>query len=84
MGFYGSEHPPKVTWFHEVTNKIKPSIKYIRNESLNRGEMLLKIKGLDGANVKSIITIEYDDGTVETKKMSPSYYLPFPEVIEIN
>ncbi|MDD2447708.1 MAG: VanW family protein [Tissierellia bacterium] len=84
MGFYGSKRPPKVTWTHEVTDIVKPSLKYIRNTSLAKGEMVLKIKGIEGANVKSIITIEYSDGAVETKKMSPSYYFPLPEVIEIN
>lgn len=84
MGFYGSERPPKVTWSHEVTNIVKPSLKYIRNEMLGEGDMVLKIKGLDGADVKSIVTIEYDDGAVETKKMPPSHYKPLPEVFEMN
>jgi hypothetical protein len=84
MGFYGTERPPKVTWTHEVTNLVKPPLKYIRNDSLNPGEMVTKVKGLDGANVKSYVKIEYPDGTIEIKKMFPSYYLPFPEVIEMN
>lgn len=84
MGFYGTERPPKITWSHEVTDLVKPSIKYIKNETLSQGEMITKVAGLDGANVKSYITIEYENGTIEMKKMDPSYYLPFPELIEMN
>jgi vancomycin resistance protein YoaR len=84
MGFYGTERPPNVTWSHEVTDLVKPSIKYVKNETLNKGEMITKSAGLDGANVKTYVTIEYEDGSIEMKKMNSSYYKPFPELIEMN
>lgn len=84
MGFYGTEYPPEVIWEHEITDVVKPSIKYVKNKDLSPGEMITKIKGLDGARVKSSITLKYKDGTLLIKKMSPSYYLPLPELIETN
>lgn len=84
MGFYGTEYPPEIAWEHEISNIVSPSVKYIKNTSLPPGEMVTKIQGMNGANVKSSITITYNDGTVEFKKMSPSYYFPLPEVIEAN
>ncbi len=84
MGFYGTRYSPTITWNHEITNIIKPSIKYIKNEDLQPGEAITKVQGLDGANVKSNITILYKDGSKKIKKMSPSNYLPLPELIEMN
>ena len=84
MGLYGTEIPPKVTWNHEISHIVKPSIKYVKNENLSPGEMKTKIVGMDGAMVKSSLTIVYKDGTIAIKKMSPSNYLPLPELIEIN
>jgi len=84
MGLYGTVYAPKVTWNHEVFDIINPSVKYIKNENLARGEMKIKINGMNGAKVKSNITIVYSDGTMVIKKMSPSIYLPMPKLIEIN
>lgn len=84
MGFYGTEYSPEVEWTHEVTDIVKPSVKYVKNEELEPGSSVVKVKGLDGAKVKSHITITYRDGTVKMKKMSPSYYSPLPELIEMN
>ena len=84
MAFYGTEHPPEITWSHEINNIIKPSIKYVKNENLNNGEMKTIIQGLDGATVKSKIQIKYNDGTIKIKDMGISQYEPLPELIEIN
>lgn len=84
MAFYSSEYPPEIIWNHEISNIVPPSLKYIKNRDLSPGEMITKIKGMDGASVNSSITITYSDGTVEFKKMSPSHYLPLPEIIEAN
>ncbi|MDR7869217.1 MAG: VanW family protein [Tissierellaceae bacterium] len=84
MGFYGIKHAPEVTWSHEITNIVKPSIKYVKNEKLNNGEMKTVIQGLDGATVKSKIQIKYKDGTIKVKDMGISQYIPLPELIEIN
>lgn len=84
MGFYGNEKPPIVTWNHEVSNIVEPSTKYIKNENLKSGEMKTILKGLDGATVKSTITIKYRDGHFAIKNMGISHYSPLPKVIEIN
>lgn len=84
MGFYGNSYSPIITWDHVITDVVKPSVKYVKNETLSPGEMITKIKGMDGANVESTISIIYRDGTKKIKKMSPSNYLPLPELIEMN
>ena len=84
MAFYGSEHPPEITWNHEITNIVKPSIKYVKNENLNKGEMITIIQGLDGATVKSELLIKYKDGTRDVRYMGISQYIPLPKLIEIN
>lgn len=84
MAFYGADTPPKVTWSHEVSNLVKPPLKYIKNPELPPGEMKTVIKGIDGARVKTTVTIEYGDGRIETKNMGISYYSPLPEVVEVN
>lgn len=84
MGFYGVVYAPSVTWNHEITDIVKPPIKYVKNENLNPGEMVVKIAGMDGAKVKSTVTIVYKDGSFAIKKMTPSNYLPMSRLIEIN
>ena len=84
MGFYGSQKPPKVTWDHMTTGIIEPGKKYIKNDSLKKGEMIEKVKGLQGATVKSTITIEYPNGDISIKNMGVSSYNPLPSIIEIN
>lgn len=84
MGFYGTENPPKVTWDHIITDKIEPGVKYIKNETLKNGEMIEKVKGLEGATVKTTITIEYPNGDISIKNMGISKYNALPSIIEIN
>lgn len=84
IGFYGKENPPKVEWNHEVTNIIEPSIKYVKNEKLKSGEMVTVINGMDGATIKSTITITKPDGSYMIKNMGVSIYSPLPRIIEIN
>lgn len=84
MGFYGSEYSPTVIWNHELSDIVKPSVKYVKNTNLAIGEMKTKIIGMDGAKVESTVTVSYKDGTVAIKKMNLSNYLPLPELIEIN
>lgn len=84
MAFYGNQPSPSVSWHHEIQNVIEPSTKYIKNEDLKPGEMKTIIKGLEGATVKSTITIKYGDGTTIIKNMGISKYAPLPELIEIN
>lgn len=84
MGFYGVEKPPKIEWNHEIKNITKPSTKYIKNENLNPGETKIVLNGMDGATVKSTITIFYDDDHYIIKNMGVSNYQPLPKVIETN
>lgn len=84
MGFYGVEKPPKITWNHEISDVTEPSVKYVRNENLNKGEMKVVIEGLDGATVKSTLTITHPDGTVVMRDMGISKYVPLPRLIEIH
>lgn len=84
MGFYGIEHPPEVTWTHEINDIVQPSIKYIKNKNLKPGESNEITGGLEGAYVKSHVTIKNKDGSIIMKNMGVSHYLPLPKVIEIN
>lgn len=84
IGFYGKEKPPKVEWNHEVKNIVEPSIKYIKNEKLKPGEMVTVLNGMDGATVKSTVTITKPDGSYIIKNMGMSVYSPLPKIIEIN
>jgi len=84
MGFYGSKKSPKIEWNHEINNITKPSIKYIKNEDLNPGETKIVLGGMDGATVKSTITIFYDNDHYIIKNMGISKYQPLPKVIETN
>jgi len=84
MGFYGQAHAPKVEWTHEISDVVKYTTKYVNNDQLPKGESAVKIIGLDGANVKSFITVTYEDGHIAYKKMNPSRYLPLTGLIETN
>lgn len=84
MGFYGKNKPPQVTWNHEISDITKPSIKYIKNEKLKPGEMKVVLEGMDGAAVKSTITITQMDGSFTIKNMGNSLYSPLAKVIEMN
>ncbi|HLR21097.1 MAG TPA: VanW family protein [Tissierellaceae bacterium] len=84
MGFYGAKPSPVVKWHHEVLDTKDKSTKYIKNEKLNSGEMNTITNGLDGVTVKSIVDIEYMDGSTSTRNMGISQYNPLPKLIEIN
>ena len=84
MAFYGTEHVPEVTWSHEIDNIIEPSIKYVKNENLNKGDMNTIIQGLHGARVKSKVQIKSKDGIIKIRDMGISQYEPLPKLIEIN
>lgn len=84
MGFYGKERPPQITWHHEIYNIVNPSVKYIKNPNLPKGEMIVILEGLDGGSVKSSITITNKDKSYIIKNMGTSYYFPLPRIIEVN
>ena len=82
MAFYGKEQPPKIEWHHDVTDIQKAPAIYKENPELSSGVERTVVEGMDGATVKSRITITWSDGTNETKNMGTSYYRPMPSIIE--
>lgn len=83
VGFYGTNLPPKVEWHHEVLSTTKASKIYNTNKSLPQHKVKEIVKGMDGAKVRSWITIEYSDKVV-TKQLGKSIYLPLPYIYEKN
>ncbi len=84
IAFYGKEQPPKVEWYHEIMDIQEASTIYKTNPNLAPGIERILIQGMDGATVKSRITITWPDGRVETKDMGTSYYRPMPSIVERN
>lgn len=84
MGFYGMEKPPKVVWDHKIENIVSPPIKYIKNKNLKQGEIKTITNGMDGARVKSVVTIFYNENHYISKNMGISLYQPLPKVLEVN
>jgi len=82
MGFYGIQEPPSISWNHEVLKKTSAQKIYKINPSLPKGYEKVLIDGMDGATVKSSLTIEEKDGTIIKKEMGISNYSPFPTLIE--
>lgn len=82
IGFYGKSKPPKVFWHHEVLETKKTKKIYKENPKLAPGTKKLIVIGADGAKVKSWVTIEQVDGSVITKQLGRSFYLPLPYIYE--
>jgi vancomycin resistance protein YoaR len=82
MAFYGFAESPKVNWHHEVLKIYKAGKTYTTNPELQPGEERLLMEGMDGAAIKSWVTIEGTDGTIVTKKLQDSYYNPMPHLFE--
>lgn len=84
VGFYGKEKPPEIEWNHKVLNKVEAPKHYRSNPDLKEGEEKVIVEGMDGATVESWITIKNEDGTIKTKKLGISHYIPMPYIIEVN
>jgi vancomycin resistance protein VanW len=82
IAFYGREKPPEITWHHLFLNSSKAPDKVVINPQLPQATSRLILEGMDGATVKSWITIRYPDGTEETKQLGISFYLPIPNYYE--
>ncbi|KNY26245.1 VanW family protein [Pseudobacteroides cellulosolvens] len=82
MGFYGTKEPPSIRWNHEVLKKTAAQKVYKVNPTLPKGYEKVLIDGMDGAMIKSSLTIEHVDGTTINKEMGISNYSPFPTLIE--
>lgn len=84
VGFYGKSKPPKVNWQHKTLEVYKANEVVKVNADLPKGSKKLISKGMDGADVKTWVTIENPDGTVVTKQLGENYYEPMPFIYEIN
>jgi len=84
MAFYGRQSPPKITWNNEILKKTKAPIVYRYNPNIEKGKENIIIKGIDGATVKSWITIYNSDGSISVKELGISHYNPRPYLIEKN
>ncbi len=81
IAFYGSSTGPDVQWFHEVIELRKAPVKYQANPGLGIGEEKTVLEGMDGAVIKSWVTISRGDN-VDVKYMGISDYKPMPFIIE--
>lgn len=84
IGFYGRKLPPKVEWHHQILKITKAPEIQRRNTKLPPGTRNLLVRGMDGASVKSWLTIIADDNTVKVKSLGTDYYSPMPYVYETN
>lgn len=82
MAFYGGEAPPKISWHHEILDVFQAPVIYKSNSNLGEGVENVLIEGMDGAVVKSWLTIEQPDGTVTVKNLGISRYSPMAHVVE--
>lgn len=81
MAFYGSHPGPAVEWTHQVLEIRKAPVLYRANPQIAAGEQKLLLEGMDGAVVKSWVTI-FTPNSAETKYMGVSNYLPMPHLME--
>lgn len=81
MAFYGCQPGPSIEWTHEVLEIRKASIQYKINPMLEAGEQRLLLEGMDGAVVKSWITISTRN-SVNVKYMGVSDYKPMSHLME--
>ncbi len=82
IAFYSSSKPPDVEWNHQVIKLIKAGTIYKSNPKLPPGNIKLVLEGMDGAIVKSWVTIKNLDGTIIEKQLGKSFYNPMPHVFE--
>jgi len=82
IAFYGQSKPPQVEWHHKVL-KIQKAVKTYRNNwTMPEGEEKLVSHGMDGALIRSWITITDESGKSEVKDLGSCWYSPMPAVIE--
>ncbi len=82
VALYSNSKPPQVKWHHKVLKIQKAHKVYKNNWSLPEGEEKLLYPGMDGALIKSWVTIEDKDGKPEIKQMGSCWYSPMPHIIE--
>ncbi|RCX17618.1 surface rod structure-forming protein G [Anaerobacterium chartisolvens] len=84
IAFYGQKEAPLVKWHHQTLNVQKAPKIYRTNSELDEGTEKVVSEGMDGATVKSWVTIVADDGAETTRNLGISYYKPMPYIIERN
>lgn len=82
VGFYGQKQAPMVEWHHEVLQQAKTYTIYRQNPSLPKGTEKVVVEGMDGALVKSWVSVANEDGSAKIKELGISSYKPLPSVIE--
>ncbi len=82
IAFYSNSKPPQVKWHHKVLKIQKAHKIYKNNWSLPEGEDKVVYPGMDGALIKSWVTIEDKNGKSEVKQMGSCWYSPMPHIVE--
>lgn len=82
VGFYGRAKPPQVEWHHQLVSRERASTIYRPNYSLPRGTDKVISTGMDGALVRSWVTIMESGGQTQNKQLGNSYYHPLPHIVE--
>jgi vancomycin resistance protein YoaR len=82
IAFYGKDTPPRVEWHHQFLKNIKSSKIYQNNSSLPPNSEKVVVEGMDGAVVRSWVSIKNPDGVTTQKSLGRSYYNPMPSIIE--
>jgi vancomycin resistance protein VanW len=84
MAFYSMQEPSRIEWHHEILETREAPCIYKTNTTLADVEEKIIVEGMDGAIVKSWISIYNSDGSVTTRQLGISSYLPMPYIIERN
>lgn len=82
VAFYGKTTPPDVQWHHDMQRVKKAKVVYKINSDLKPGVEKVTHEGMNGALVKSWVTIKNAAGGVAVKAMGTSKYSPMPQIIE--
>jgi vancomycin resistance protein YoaR len=83
IALYGQTMPPEVLWSHDVLNVTKAPEIIVKNKNLSPGERRVAHEGMDGAVVRTQITLFYPDGTSVIKDMGQKTYKPLPWIYEV-
>jgi len=83
IAFYGRNKPAPVTWRHEIVETYKAPRIYRKNPSLAAGTEKVVLEGMDGATVKSWITVG-DSNSRTTRYLGSFRYEPMAYIIETN
>lgn len=82
IAIYGRTRPPKVTWHHETLSTRKAATQYRTNRSLPPGVEKVVSEGRDGVTVRSWLTVEMPDGTIQRKDLGTDSYASSPRIVE--